>query len=388
MTRIRVLQLVSGIALGDQSGGAEAFAIRLARLLDRDLFEPSVFALWHYDSPAEQASLVALQKDGIPVFGLLNPSGHLRADLTSVLRLLWQTVNEFQPAIVNSHSERGDLLNTLLHLAHPLHPRAVRTIHIDELWKTHPLFGSLLENCIFPWSISADMAISTRVQQLLDTRPLYRLLKHKAILCYNGIDEKIFTLPGRTNPPASLPPGIPNLHPCLGIIGRLTDQKNHADLLKALESVNRVRPAYLLVIGAGPLQENLIQMTRLLNLQDNVFFLGSRSDVLDILPHLDLLISSSLWEGFPTVILEAMALGVPVVATDVSGSRELVMDGKTGLLVPPHDPDALAEAILNMLADGERARRMAEHARTVAMPYTIQNTVRTYCQVYQQLVIF
>ncbi len=127
-------------------------------------------------------------------------------------------------------------------------------------------------------------------------------------------------------------------------------------------------------------------MTKLLNLQDKVYFLGSRSDVLDILPHLDILVSSSLWEGFPTVILEAMASGVPVIATDVSGSRELVVDGKTGLLVPPHDPDALAQAILNMLADGEKARRMAEHARTVARPYTIQNTVETYCQIYQQLV--
>lgn len=86
-----------------------------------------------------------------------------------------------------------------------------------------------------------------------------------------------------------------------------------------------------------------------LGLDQRVYFLGSRSDVMQIMPHLDMVVSSSLWEGLPTVLLEAMALRVPVVATDVSGSREIVISDETGLPVPPRSPAHLAEAILKVL---------------------------------------
>lgn len=122
-----------------------------------------------------------------------------------------------------------------------------------------------------------------------------------------------------------------------------------------------------------------------LGLDQRVYFLGSRSDVMQIMPHLDMVVSSSLWEGLPTVLLEAMALRVPVVATDVSGSREIVISDETGLLVPPRSPAHLAEAILKVLDHPLEARQMADRAHRVAAQYTIQNAVISYAEIYRQL---
>jgi glycosyltransferase involved in cell wall biosynthesis len=138
------------------------------------------------------------------------------------------------------------------------------------------------------------------------------------------------------------------------------------------------------VIGSGELEHHLQEQARLLGIQDCVHFLGSRDDVLSLLPHLDLFVSSSLWEGFPTVLLEAMAVGVPVVATDVSGSRELVQDGVTGRLVPPRNPVRLAEAILAMLEDPEHAQAMAQSAHRYAAQFTIERAAACYAQIYEQ----
>jgi glycosyltransferase involved in cell wall biosynthesis len=164
----------------------------------------------------------------------------------------------------------------------------------------------------------------------------------------------------------------------------LTKQKGHADLLQAIKIAQTTRPIHLLVIGAGELESNLREQARTLDIQDRVHFLGSRSDVLGILPHLDLFVSASLWEGFPTVLLEAMAMSVPVVATNVSGSRELVRNGVTGMLVPPGDPARLAEAILAVINDPERARAMANEARQFASQFTIERAAAHYAEIYKQ----
>jgi glycosyltransferase involved in cell wall biosynthesis len=100
----------------------------------------------------------------------------------------------------------------------------------------------------------------------------------------------------------------------------------------------------------------------------------------------DLFVSASLWEGFPTVILEAMAAGVPVVATDVSGSHELVRNGETGLLVPAGDPPALAQALEWMLTHAAEARRMALQARQQVQRYTIEQSAASYDTLYRAIV--
>jgi glycosyltransferase involved in cell wall biosynthesis len=385
MQRIRVMQLVAGIAVGDQLGGAELFALQLARYLDKDAFEVEVCGLWQYGSPREREWLEQLRREAIDTTLLVTPAGRLRRDLQAAFSRLWSAVTEFRPDVINSHSERTDVFNMLLHRLHPARPHAVRTMQTDQQWQRRPWAGKVLSNFFYPLGFDLEVGTSQTICQTLDTRPLARLLRKEARLCYSGIDAEMLERAAALRA-GGLPNGVPAAKPRLGIVGRLGEQKGHTDLLDAMLIVRKTVPAELLIIGSGELEPDLRQKATRLRLAECVHFLGSRNDVFDIMPCLDIMVSSSWWEGFPTVLLEGMALGVPIVATDVSGSRELVITGETGMLVPPHDPARLAEAILRLLEDSSLAQAMAGEARKRMERFTVQNAARKCADIYQQVV--
>ncbi len=385
MRRIRVIQLISGIAIGDQSGGAEQVAVHLARLLNKDLFEVAIFAMHSYGSESEKRWLARLTAEQVPVYGLMPMTGVICQDLRRMMRTLWDEVARLRPEIICSHSERGDVINLWLKWFHPVHPRAVRVMHTDQQWQTHPRIGALLCHGLYPWAFDAEIGVSQVIYDVLGKRFLAKALRRKPTLCYPGIDADVFrrlSLSDRSRP---RPVGLPERRPLIGIIGRLVPQKGHAFLLEALPMIRQEFPVHLVIIGSGPLEADLRAQATRLGIEDVVHFLGSRDDVLDILPQLDLLISASLWEGLATVILEAMAAGVPVVATDVSGSREVVIPNQTGILVPPGDPAAIAQAAIGVLAEKARAQKMAANALSQAARFTIQNAIPCYETVYQRV---
>ncbi len=110
--------------------------------------------------------------------------------------------------------------------------------------------------------------------------------------------------------------------------------------------INHVK---LFIVGDGELREELLGLTKLLNLTDYVSFLGLKDNVPSILKNFDLFVLSSLWEGLPTVVMEAMVCSVPVIATNIPGTRELIEDGKTGFLVEPQNIDGLANKVIEVL---------------------------------------
>ena len=247
------------------------------------------------------------------------------------------------------------------------------------------MLGSLLMNLIYPWGFGHEVPISLSAYDAIAGRPLFRLMGRKTQVIYNGIDESLFdfgTL-GSTPRQVSLS-GISGDIPNIGIVGRLMTQKGHSYFLQAAKRVLMSVPAAFVVVGAGPLESDLRRQADELGIAEAVRFLGSRGDVYDIMLDLDVLVSSSLWEGLPTVILEAMALGVPVVATDVSGSREIVRSGSTGHLVPVEDAEQLALAILDVLSAPEPAAVMAHNAQVAARRFTIQQATLRYEQLYKE----
>ncbi len=175
MTRIRVVQLVTGIAVGEQSGGAEQIALHIARLLDRTEFECAVYAMNRYDSSAEQRWRGRLAEEGIPLHGLLRSTGSTLQDMRCALKGLSRLVNMYRPDVISSHSERGDTLNALLRVIHPFHPSAVRTMHTDQQWQTRPAVGWVLSQVAFPCVFDAEIAVSKAVLSALAARPLARL---------------------------------------------------------------------------------------------------------------------------------------------------------------------------------------------------------------------
>ncbi|HEX6288575.1 MAG TPA: glycosyltransferase family 4 protein [Herpetosiphonaceae bacterium] len=381
---IPVLQLVDGFATEEQSGGASQFGIQLARHLDRSRYAPFVCGLWRYGTASERRWREQLHAEGIGTAILIEQRGRLSTDLLRAAALLGLLLDRVRPLVLNSHFERGDLLCLWSKLSHPTHPRIVRTMHTDQQWQRRPWLGQLLNLAALPWIFDAEVAISEATRRVMDARPAARLARRRAVLLYNGISRKLVERLSAASMVAA-PRG--SSRPRIVIVGRLEQQKGHVCFLQAAAELLRDVPdAELWIVGTGSLLDDLQALTATLGIADAVRFCGQRSDVAEILLSSDLLVSSSLWEGFPTVILEAMAARVPVVATDIPGSRELVRSGATGLLVPVGQPRALAAAIRRLLDQRDEARRMAENAWREVQRYTLEHTASGYDRLYQTLI--
>lgn len=150
----------------------------------------------------------------------------------------------------------------------------------------------------------------------------------------------------------------------IAVVATFKKQKGHCYLIEAASSiVSQFPDLHILFIGDGDLREELQARTRAFGLDGHIHFLGSRNDVPDLLPASDYFVLPSLWEGLPMALVEAMASGLPVIATEVSGTQQVMVPGETGLLVPPGNVRQLQQAIIYLLSEPERARAMGAAAR-------------------------
>lgn len=200
----------------------------------------------------------------------------------------------------------------------------------------------------------------------------------------NGVDLTRYTSEARI-PRAGL--GLAQNARLIGHVARLEADKDQKTLLSAFRIVHAEHPgARLVLVGDGALNRELRDLARALGIASHVDFLGVRRDIPDILPHFDVFVLSSLREGLPLAVLEAMASGRPVVATAVGELPGLIQDGVTGRTVPPGNAAALAEAISALLAGPAAAQRMGVAARQlVARRFDLSATVAGYRALYLSL---
>lgn len=179
--------------------------------------------------------------------------------------------------------------------------------------------------------------------------------------------------------------GIATDAPVVICVAKLHPQKGHADLLVALPTVLRSHPGtVVLLAGEGPLRDQLAASAEAMGITGNVRLLGPRDDVPELLAAADLFVLPSLWEGLPMALLEAMASGLPVVATEVSGTRQVVAPEATGIIVPVRDPDALAAAMRQLLADPLRARAMGQAGRErIVRGHSVEGQARAHAALYE-----
>lgn len=202
----------------------------------------------------------------------------------------------------------------------------------------------------------------------------------------NGIDHRQWThLPDRREAREAL--NIPDQAVVVGTVGRLTEQKGQRYLIQAAHKVVSRQPdALFLIAGYGPLEETLKQQAEDAGVAEQVRFLGYRPAVKQLLAAFDLFVLPSLWEGMSNAVLEAMAAGLPVVATRVDGNTEQVADGLTGLLVPPADAESLAEALLDLITDPDRREAMGRRGRErVTSLFPMQRMTSTTLALYERL---
>ena len=182
--------------------------------------------------------------------------------------------------------------------------------------------------------------------------------------------------------------GIKPKEKVIGVVAKLWEGKGHETILEAAPQVIKEIPnVKFLFVGEGYLRETLETYVQELGLSDKVIFTGFRSDIPEITATFDIALLVSLFEGMGRVLLEAMVLGKPVVATKVGGIVDVVKDGKTGILIPPRDADALAKAIITLLKDEELAQRMGETGkRRIDERFSAETMVKKITEVYEKLI--
>lgn len=178
--------------------------------------------------------------------------------------------------------------------------------------------------------------------------------------------------------------GLPSSTSLIGNVGRLNWAKDQSGLIRSFRSVHEQMPnSALILVGDGALRTELEQRARNEGISERVLFLGDRSDVHDLLQGLDVFALSSVSEGYSMALLEACAAALPIVATDVGGTAEIVREGETGVLVAPRDSHALTEALLSMLANPHRASAMGRAARAwVEREGSLARMVSCYLDLY------
>lgn len=206
---------------------------------------------------------------------------------------------------------------------------------------------------------------------------------HKAVLVPNGVDTDSFR-PCTDRERLRCERGYVPTHLLIGAVGRLDAVKDYPTLIAAFEMALRRQPAArLVIVGDGPERDSLVREISRRNLQDAVRLAGHQDDVREWLAAMDLFVQASLMEGTSNALLEAMAVGVPVIATRVGGNPEVVVDGVSGRLVPPGDPPALAAAMEASICDGAgRSQHGAAGRERVARAYSMTSMIDAYTKLY------
>jgi glycosyltransferase involved in cell wall biosynthesis len=352
VSRIRILELIDKPFLG----GGQVTVLTLARGLDRGKFEVLV-------ASGEGGPLIeALREIGvrhIPVtLGKLTGPSAIR-EIAAVLKENAIDVLHTHGGVAGLYGRRAARKAGT--------PAVVHTVHgIHYLHYRNPLARwafILLERWL---SRSTDAVVFVSVADMERAARLRVARPPKSRLIRNGVRP----VPSESlRDPAAVRKEVGAVgRPLVVAISRLHRQKGVSYLLRAASLVRRELPQVKVVVaGGGPLARTLEAELKVLKLEDSVSLLGERTDAPDLLAAADLFVLPSLWEGLPYVLVEAAALGKPIVAANIDGVREVIRNGVDGLLVKPRDPAALAASMLFLLKDSEFARRLGESAR-VAIP--------------------
>lgn len=360
MSKINILHVTLSLDIG----GLEVLLVELLQKIDKNKYSLSVCAL-----QKEGQLKGELERQGIPVYSIPKKEG-IDYFLPFKLKAL---IKQIKADIVHTHNSTPwiysaaavSLLNSNTRLIHTKHSNlgADKT----RLQNVERFASKVTKHIIADSQSVMDFMVQKQ-----------NIAQNKIKLIYNGIDIDKYKLP--------IPPKQDNIKR-IGIVARLVPVKDHKSLLDGFKLLSQRLPdVELVIIGDGTLKSELTAQAAQLQVDSRVKFLGSRRDIPELLSQLDIFVLCSIDEGMPISLLEAMAAGLPVVATKVGGIREIVVENKTGLLIQPQNPQALADAIYKILTDSPLARSMSQEAvRIVAERFSIKKMTEGYTSLYENL---
>jgi len=366
----RLLFIITSLAYG----GAETQLVRLASRLKARDWEVRVVSLM-----PPRAYVAELATASIPVFSL----GIRRKipDPRPILRLA-RLIRKWRPHIVHSYMVHANLLARLVRLIIPFPILVCSAQSVKEGNRLRELLYRLTDPL-------CDLTTQVCQAGLERYVRIGAVPRHKIRYIPNGVDTAHFKPDPEARVTLRRELGLENLFVWLAV-GRFDPPKDYPTMLQAFAQVTRRAPeTVLLIAGDGPLRPAMQDLAYELGIAKKAKFLGIRRDVPQLMNAADAYVMSSVWEGMPMVLLEASATGLPIVATEVGGNGEIVIDGETGFLVPPKDPDKLAQAMLRLMSlpQGER-KHMGERARRyVEENFSLERVVDRWECLYRELLL-
>lgn len=327
MKKVKILYLITGL----NTGGAEIILENLLKKLDKKKFLPLVVSI----KPIGEVGC-RIAKQGIKVLSL---DAKIKYNLLLFFRLFRIIKNE-KPRIIHTHLFHANFLGRLIGKFCKV-PIIISTVHSINLggFKREFLLKITDKFC------QVTVVVSGAVGQIIKQK---NIASHDKIrIIYNGIDmDRFFLTSGEIEEWII----IKNHQPLLVAVGRLTQAKGYQDLIKAIKNLKiKYKNIALLILGEGEDRKKLDLNIKNLNLEKNIFLLGNKRNVADYLKVADIFVLSSLWEGMPTAVLEAMACGLPTVCCKAGGVVEIIEDKKDGFLIDSNNSNNIAETIEQVL---------------------------------------
>jgi sugar transferase (PEP-CTERM/EpsH1 system associated) len=369
MTKIKITHIVHSLDVG----GLENGLVNVINNLDPARFSHSIVCLIRSGAIAQRIHRkdVEIREIGLdpsrfkfPIMPLVKIFRELRPDI--VHTRAWGTVDAIMAA----------RLAGVPRVIHGEHGRDVA----DPQGRNRK--RNVIRKCLSPM-VDRFMTVSDDLQRWLTET--VGIAAHKVVRIHNGVDIGKFSRGGREAARRML--GLADANVAIGIVGRLDPVKDHRGLLHAFALAAQGFPqAHLIIVGDGSMRQAIAAQIEQLRIADRVQMLGERQDVADILKALDCFTLTSVAEGISNTILEAMATGLPVVATHVGGNPELVQHGVTGQLVAPGDVGALAQAFETYLNDPELRQRHGEAARERSEKhFSLERMAANYTELYSSV---
>jgi len=363
VNRIRVAHIINSMEVG----GAQRQVLNLFRAIGRDRFDLRLICLAEKGAFGER-----LEREGFPVQALGKGRGIDPRMLIRLVRLLRQ----WKPDIVHCTVFTANLWGRL---AAKLAGVRILIAHEQSTVSLEKRHRRVIDRVLSRWThrvlaVSDDLRRRVIAEERIDPQ--------RVEVLYNAIECDAFD-----SPPTEPLPALPGRRGFrVGIVGRLEYRKDHLTAVRAAARVvAQVPEAVFCLVGDGPERSRIENEIARLGLADHVRLLGERDDVARLLHAFDLYVLCSVTEGLSLSILEAMAAGLPVVATRVGGNPELLDQGRAGILIPARDPDALADAIIDLLINREKASALGRAARERARrSFDIRTVARRLEEIYER----
>lgn len=345
------------------SGGAEKLVVQMAAKLDKEKFHVIVVSLYG-KKDSKQNHLEKLERQKIKIYFLNKKRG---PDLRILIKLI-SLIKREKPDVLHSHLYAGPYVYFASLFCHT---KFIHTVHNMAEKEMSELQKKAMKSA-YKKGIGVPIAISKTVAQSMEN--VYgNVIKKPVCVIYNGVDLESFSMRCNSENDSIIYIGI----------GRLTKQKNFEFMIRAFEKVTHIcDKTRLIILGEGELKSDLEKLIESYKIVDKVELLGYTPDVSRYLQHSDVFLMTSLYEGFGLVLVEAMASGLPVIATKVDAIPEIVRDGIDGFNVEKNSVNIFAEKMIELAKNPEKRKKMGEYARKHAQKFELKKMIKNYEELY------